>query len=442
MTGCGVAMEDVKQESKVIPGAEQGEAKKPFEPKNLGRLIDVFLHRVNDIEDCAREYIYLAEEKYKKDLDKLMELMSGQQNLLKNGDKANRRLAVGGIAESIREVSRLISSSPVLTLEKSLFIFLFSVLDKYIGDLVNGVYILRADLLKGINREISLSEAMEYDSIEELKSAILDKEIETLKRKSYIDQFKDLGNRFSIKLTEFEEWPTFVERTQRRNLFTHCDGVVSQQYLDVCKSVKCKADSEVKVGDQLEIGVDYLLDSCELVANVGIMLGHTLWRKLLPDSLADADTHLHTTVFDCLSHEKWNNAIRISKFSLGLPSESTDEMERIVHVNYAIALKAIGNQVAAKSILDRKDWSATSYDFKLAYAVLVDDFDKAKEIMMKIGKEGDLVTESAYHKWPLFREYRDSSQFLSAYHEIYGYAYESKLNELAECMKMSLDGAE
>ena len=58
----------------------------------------------------------------------------------------------------------------------------------------------------------------------------------------------------------------------------------------------------------------------------------------------------------------------------------------------------------AKQILDKKDWSASSDDFKLAYAVLTDDYEKAFELMIKIGDNGE-VDKSDYKQWPYLIKY-------------------------------------
>jgi hypothetical protein len=351
-------------------------------------------------------------------------------------------LTIKELRKTIREIERHNRSSPVTTLERSLFISLFSAFDKFVGDLIAVLYSKKPDLYKNINKEISLSEALKYESMDELRQVFLDKEIETIRRKSYIEQFKDLENKFSIKLTKFDEWPYFIERAQRRNLFTHCDGVVSKQYLDVCREVGCKIKQSIVEGSQLEIGAKYLFQSCMLVAHVGTMLGHTLWRKTLDKDIEKADTHLSNIVFNYLHMEHWGNAISISKFAQSLPNISTDEMERIFSVNHAIALCSIDKRKEAKEILDRKDWSATTYDFKLAYSILTGDYTKAEGIMCKIGKAGELITEIAYHDWPLFREFRDSSEFYSGYEKVYGYKYSSKLSQIAETRKSEVESVE
>jgi len=414
----------------------------PSEELGVNKVIDTFLHRVMDIEDCAKEYISAAAKGYNENADILRGNIEKHQKTLEDEtDETIKVLTVKELRKTLREIERHNSSSPVTTLEKSLFINLFSVFDKFIGDLVAVLYSKEPNLYKNITKEITLSEALNYDSMDELRQVFLDKEIETIRRKSYIDQFKDLEKKFSITLTKFEEWPYFIERSQRRNLFTHCDGIVSKQYIDICKEVGFKDKKGREIGEQLEIGNKYLFQSCMIIAQVGVMLGQTLWRKVLEDELEKADSHLSAIVFTYLHMEHWGNAISVSKFALGLPNISTDVMERIFSVNHAIALNAIDKRKAAKSILDKKDWSATIYDFKLAYAILTEDYAEAETLMYKVGKEGELITELSYHDWPLFREFRDSSEFFRAYENVYGYKYTSKLNEIAQIRKDEVEDA-
>lgn len=415
----------------------------PDETMQASEVINSFVHMVLDIEDCAEEYISAAVKSYNNNADRLKEDVERHQEVLESEtDETIRLLTVKALRKTIREIERHNSSSPARTLEKSLFINLFSVFDKFLGDFVAVLYNRKPELYKNISKEISLSEALKYESMEALRQAFLEKEIETLKRKSYLEQFKELENKFSIRLTKFDEWPYFIERSQRRNLFTHCDGVISKQYLDICREVGCKLDSDSKVGDQLEIGAEYLFQSCRLVAQVGVMLGQTLWRKTLEDELEEADSHLNDIVFSFLHMEHWDNAISISKFALSMPKISTDVMERIFSVNHAIALNAIDERSAARDVLDEKDWTATTYDFKLAYAILTNDYTEAESLMCKLGKQGELINEISYHDWPLFREFRDSTEFLSGYEKVYGHKYSSKMHEIAATKMAEVEDSE
>ena len=53
-------------------------------------------------------------------------------------------------------------------------------------------------------------------------------------------------------------WETFIEITQRRNLFAHNDGIVSTQYLNACKvNSVTHEDNKINIGAELGIDIDY-----------------------------------------------------------------------------------------------------------------------------------------------------------------------------------------
>jgi hypothetical protein len=57
--------------------------------------------------------------------------------------------------------------------------------------------------------------------------------------------------------------------------------------------------------------------------------------------------------------------------------------------------------------------------FKIAKAVLDDDFDGAAKLMVKIGAEGD-VPKAGYRDWPLFKEFRKSAVFHETFLRVFG----------------------
>lgn len=427
-----IAVSELAEQNESAEGPEEIEEYQEDEPASIGAVINCFLHRVLDIEHCAQEFIAQAASNYNENALRISKAIAQCQDIIQsNCEPDNSSAAVRELRKLMREIERHNNSSPVATLEKSLFVSLFASFDKFVGDLVIAIYSSTPLLYKNINREISLSEVLKFDSMESLKQFMLDKEVETLRRKSYIEQFKELENKFSITLTKFDKWPDFVECSQRRNLFTHCDGIISKQYIDICTEHNVKFEEKPIIGQQLYLGGKYFFNACRIVTDVAVMLGHTLWRKTNPEDIKEADSHLNSLIFDFLHMENWKKAISLSKFALNLPKHSEEQMVRMFHVNYAIALKSIGQAKAAKGVLDKKDWSAASFDFRLAYAVLSDEFEAAKTLMQRIGPKGDLVTEMAYHDWPLFREFRETKEFSEGYEDVYGYRYATKLTLLA-----------
>lgn len=410
---------------------EDGE--EDFKSPTIGEIIDKFLHRVFDIEECALKFIEQADIEYNENADRIRDEVRQHLKIVENHVERESIVAASrSLRKLMRETERHNNSSMSETLERSLFVSLFSSFDKFIGDLVIALYNLSPESYKGISREISLSDALKFETMEQLKESMLEKEVEALKRKSYAEQFSDLEKRFNIALKKFDKWSDFIELSQRRNLFTHCDGVVSKQYIDICDENNYKFKVQPHIGEQLMIGPGYFNKACTIMTEVAVMLGQTLWRKLNSADLEPADSHLNSLIYDFLHIERWDKAISLSKFALGLPKYSDEVFVRMLHINYAIALKAIGAEKPAKNILDKKSWSAVSYDFKIAYAVLNSDYAEAKRLMIKAGKTADLIQESSYHDWPLFREFRETQEFLEGYEEVYGYKYLTKLRLLAD----------
>jgi len=420
-----------ESEDKNTEDAEEDVVEEKIHP--IALVINEYVHSVLDIRECVERLVPIAVKQLNEEANKINSTLDKGYKLLEDSENDNKEiLAIKTIEEGRRLAKRFKNSNLIDILIKSLFINLFSAFDKLTGDLISILYSKRADLFKSINKEIPLSEVLQMDSLDSLKAQVLGNEIESIRRKSYVDQFKDLENRFSIKLTKFKAWPLFVEASQRRNLFTHCDGVISQQYLKICDDVGHKAHESKSVGDQLDIDPQYFYTACIVLTEVGVMLSQTLWRKVLPDELSDADNHLQRLIYDFLEWEDWGVAIRLSQFAKDLPEHSDEITRRIIIINYAIALSSINKKDAAIKLLEKEDWSAMIPDFKLAVSVLKGNDDEAIEIMEKIGEQGQMIHELAYHEWPLFKDFRNKDCFLTSYEKIYGYPFTEKLNELAE----------
>ncbi|MCH7855710.1 MAG: hypothetical protein IIB37_03075 [Gemmatimonadetes bacterium] len=60
-----------------------------------------------------------------------------------------------------------------------------------------------------------------------------------------------------------------------------------------------------------------------------------------------------------------------------------------------------------------------SLDDQRLLAVLEDDFDEAASIVLRMGNDGD-VSKSSYRDWAIFREFRQSKEFASAFEKVFG----------------------
>ncbi|QOW06481.1 hypothetical protein IC830_15850 [Vibrio parahaemolyticus] len=60
--------------------------------------------------------------------------------------------------------------------------------------------------------------------------------------------------------------------------------------------------------------------------------------------------------------------------------------------------------------------------------------------MVRIGKsDNELLDEKAYLEWPLFKDFRQSHHFLTAYEKVFGYSFITKMQENAHEFEKEVD---
>lgn len=335
-------------------------------------------------------------------------------------------------SSALNRWDRLQEDKSLPLLLRSLFIQVFCEFDAFMGRLLKQIYLQNPDLLKGISREISLVDLLEYEDIESASRAMLEKEIETFRRDSYIEQFAQLEKKFSLTLRKFPEWPQLVELSQRRNLLVHNDGVVNDQYVSICRREGCQLNSDVKVGIQLSVLPADIAHVLRILSKVGYMLSHTLWSKVFPKEVDDVQRSLNDILYECLEDKRWRIAAGLGDFALSeaMKKRASEIDLKVRIINTAIAMKFAGEEAAAQDLLSSQDWSASYRDFKLALLVLQDKFEEAIALMRQIGKSGEMLDQHAYHAWPLFEKFREREEFYAVYQEIYGEPYQSEANDL------------
>lgn len=398
-------------------------------PHPLADAIDGLVHRARDIKLAARQFIPVAQALRRERYKKIAEMIERESPFLDDSDRHKQVHAQKEVQAAVQQLYRLQRSRVPDVIESGLFLGLFSAFDAFTGHFLKGLYSRKPSLFGGLQKTVSFEDILAAKSIEDLKLQVLDEDIEALRRKSYVEQFASLGQRFGLTLTAFDNWPSFVECSQRRNLITHCDGLVTEQYVTVCRAAGVAENQLASVGSNVRLGSKYFFSACELVIEVGIKLGQTLWRKALPEEIPHADKHLMGALYEALDNRIWPRARMIGAFAYGQRELASDLDRKIITINYAQALKRDGDPDVARKLLNDVDWSAAANDFKLARAVLVEDYDEAEKLMKKIGEKGELLKETGYHTWPLFIEFRETDQFARAYQDVFGYPFGAKLKE-------------
>jgi hypothetical protein len=319
------------------------------------------------------------------------------------------------------------ASANAAILPQSYIVALVSQYDSFLGGILRCFYRERPELLNASERPFTYAELLEFGNVDAIKEHLIEKEVEALLRDSHSEQFKQMATRFDVPLNkDLPIWSVFIELTERRNLFVHCDGVVTAQYLAVCDRHRVDHAQRPKIGDRLGVTTAYFQMAHACVFEIGTKLAHVLWRKLLPQQRDLADNNLIALIFDLLVAARYDLVIVLGTFALDfMPQKFFNESHRrVIVINLAQAYKWNNDNAAAMKRINKEDWSACSRVFQLAVAVLKDDFEDATKKMKAIGKEGE-VKERDYRNWPLFNEFRKTPMFLDTFQDIFGHAFEA-----------------
>jgi hypothetical protein len=309
--------------------------------------------------------------------------------------------------------NKLFRSNSVITL--------VSEYDDFFLHLLKEVLSLHPDRLRGSDKKISYGDAVQLSSLDDLKSKFIDDEVDAVMRESHDEQFRYLEKLLNTdKLRdELGTWSKLVEVIERRNVCVHAGGLISRQYLSVCKQHGVDLGNR-KEGDRLKIDIDYYDEACDTVIETAIKSAQTVSRKLLPKDLASADTALILTGLKFMTKERWAIALRLFDYAVQLPAKyvSDDANHKIFLINKCIALKALGKREAALDTLKTVDWSATEDKFRLAVHVIRDEYSAAEKVMCKVGKSKG-IGEMEFRDWPLFRDFRGTGEFRRAFRKVF-----------------------
>ena len=305
-------------------------------------------------------------------------------------------------------------------LPSSLLVTLVSRYDAFLGRLIRAMIVTRPEILSSIERSLSLKQLNELGDFDAAKDYLVEKEIESVLRRSHADHFDWLESRLDMPLRkDLPGWKAFIELTERRNLLVHCDGVVSHQYIANCRDHGVETDGS-SAGDKLDAPPDYFRSACDCILEMGVKLTHVVWRKLLPNDRENADNALNQVGFELIVHENYRLADELLRFSSTIIKTHATERHRLMFlVNWAQAVKWLGDNEKCKTLLEKEDWSAKGQEFQICAYTLLEEYDKTIDLMRAIGRDGPVKAED-YREWPIFRLARKEESFTNAYQEVFG----------------------
>ena len=278
-------------------------------------------------------------------------------------------------------------------------------------------------MLSGKERTITLEELMSCESVELLKMRFVDKEIENIFREGPEKQIDWFESRASIKgiRQNHRNMDELLELFQRRNLFTHCNGIVNEIYISNVSEGYIRKN-EINKGDRLSVDARYFEASLDLITEFGVKIIQMAWRKFEENSSDSADVFLLRFCYNLLINGEYRLALLSLEFALQIRGERRDDVRRMFVVNNAIAHALVGSKKESLKILDSEDWSASADNFKCCVAAVRGDVVEVVKLMKRIGKNGS-ISSTDYQEWPAFYSVRDQMDFQRAFKSVFGISY-------------------
>jgi hypothetical protein len=307
-------------------------------------------------------------------------------------------------------------------LPEVMIIGLISAFDSFLSSLLRVVINKHQEIVLTSQKQITFQELLEFKSIDDAKSTLIDREIEAVIRRSHHEQFDWMQHHLNVKLKEgLKVWSAFIEVCERRNLFTHTGGIVSNQYLKNCTEHKYNV-SGIKVGQKLGVEPSYFKRAVDIIYEIGLKLCYVLWRKFNEIEIETADRKFNERCMELISVRSYQLAEALLLFSRTVP-KVTDNIRRMMVVNLANAIRLQGRDDEAKKLLDTEelldteDWSATNDEFTICVASVRGDLNRVLELMDHLGTR---FAANQFREWPVFRRTRSDPRFIEKFEAIYG----------------------
>ena len=391
-----------------------------MEGEELDKNLHKLLRHLDSIKDTLPMTLLLLEPHNKKANTKFKEFIEKNAEEIED-ENGNKSISLE--FEQLRVFDQLAKNSEISNLARkiipeSLFVSLISQYDAFLNQLFKTLFKIRPEYINNSERELSFSQLNEFDSIEKAREYVVEKEVETILRKSHSEHFDYLENKLTIPLRkDLPIWQIFIEITERRNLFVHCDGIVSNQYLKVCKENKCDLTG-IELNKRLNISSEYFNSAYKCLYELSTKLTHTIWRKLIKEDFQFADEQLNEICYNLITNSQYSLADILLDFACKQTKFHNDSAKNYYIVNKALSKYLQEKTDIAKEIIESKDWSASSDNFKLAHLILTEKFDDAYLLMKKIGKNGEVIKDH-YKIWPLFYKLRKEEKFKETFKEIF-----------------------
>lgn len=310
--------------------------------------------------------------------------------------------------------------------QNMLLIGIIGTLDHYIAMVIREILTYKPHNYLKYDRNIPIRGVLNYNSIDELKSQLLDKEVDSVMRESFESQIRRFEEILDIPKpisSGFRDWLQLVELYERRNLFAHANGIVNKIYKKRCTEMGVANAEQITIGTRINADPKYFRKGIEISSEFGAKLIQVAWRKVAPDDRQEADRVLGVYGYDLLERGEYSMASEILQFACSLDGKMDESQRRMNVVNMANCFRLLGENEKMNKCLDAEDWSAVSDLFKISIAAIRGEVEETIRLMANSAFDSGNFDPEQFETWPAFYGVRDDTRFAKAFEDRYGRSF-------------------
>ena len=300
------------------------------------------------------------------------------------------------------------------------FVDLIARYDMFLQSTIRKVYYMYPDRLNSKEKKMLFEKISSLNSIDEFKKSFIEDILDTLFRGSHYDQLDYVKEEleFDVKEHAKDVYANFIELTERRNVLIHANGIIGDQYINVCKEKGATAYGTK--GQKLEIDIDYFKKSCDELLKLAVVIGYWFWTTRAKDERQRADEYIINVANRLIRDKRSGVAVTVIDYVLSQekPKSKAIYLKRF-KLYQLYALKDLGNNEQLVAGLS-EDWSDANNSIKLKLLVLEDKYDDAIKLFKKIRGNEEGVNKTIFSESVIYREFIQRQEFRDAYKEVYG----------------------
>lgn len=287
-------------------------------------------------------------------------------------------------------------------LSSSAFLMLNNYFEYLLSDLLAFYYNKYSDTIKAKTINVSLNEIEEYSTINELKKALIVKEVEQiLVDLSFNQLLQHFKENLKISLNEeLIDWDILIEARERRHLIVHNSSKINKKYI-----TRTKNPFRHKTGDKIYVDIKYFSKVYKNYKLAGYLLAFNCWGKWETEKATKAISEILNESFEELKNKNYEEVRIMTTYCDQISGRNKEEAANLLRLkfNKCIALKNLKLEEELQKELKSIDTSTSEPIFKLAHSIL--EKSSSAEILKLVDQciKLDDINLDVFNEWPIYR---------------------------------------